>query len=209
MEDTKCKKCRSAGTKLFLKGERCFSQKCAMLRKPYSPGPKSKKRKRATSEYGKELKEKQKLKEWYNLRERQFRKYVKEALSHRGKTEDVASSLIKNLESRLDNVIFRLGFAVSRDQARQLVSHNHFLINGKPVNIPSYRLRKNDTIKVKPSSSKKNLFQSLVPKLKKQKLPSWLSLDVENFEGKIVAEPIFEEAAPPVEISAIFEFYSR
>jgi small subunit ribosomal protein S4 len=209
MADTKCKKCRSAGMKLFLRGDRCFSQKCAMVRKPYAPGQKRKKRHGAISEYGKELKEKQKLKAWYNLRERQFKKYVTEALSHRQKADDVASLLIKNLESRLDNVIFRLGLAASRDQARQLVSHNHFLVNAKSVNIPSYRLKMNDIIQVKSQSIKKIAFQSLVPKLKKQKLPGWLSFNFENFEGKVISEPSFEEAAPPVEIAAIFEFYSR
>lgn len=209
MEDSKCKNCRRVGTKLFLRGERCFSPKCAMVKKPYSPGLKRKKRARALSEYGKELKEKQKLKKWYNLRERQFRRYVEKASSHRGGTDDVGSFLIKILESRLDNVIFRLGIAVSRDQARQLVSHGHFLVNEKPVNIPSYQLKKGDIVKLKPKNLKKTAFQNLSVKLKKQKVPSWLTLNVENLEGKIIADPSFEEAAPPVEISAIFEFYSR
>ena len=211
MINLKCKKCRRLGTKLFLKGEHCFSQKCSMIRKPYSPGQKKKRKRRmiTLSEYGKELREKQKLKEWYNLRERQFRKYVKEVLGHRGKAEDAADLLIKILESRLDNVIFRLGLAVSRAQARELVSHKHFLVNAKPVNIPSYQSKKNDIIKVKPKSLKKAAFQNLSATLKKQKLPSWLVLNIENLEGKVTGEPSYEEVAPPVEISAIFEFYSR
>lgn len=209
MEGSKCKICRRAGIKLFLRGERCFSPKCAMVKKPYAPGQKRKKRARAISEYGKELKEKQRLKEWYNLRERQFRKYVKDALRKKGKAEDTADLLIKSLESRLDNVVFRLGFASSRAQARQLVSHSHFLINGKPVNIPSYQVKKNDIIKLKPKSSKKNAFQNISAKLKKQKMSNWLNLDAEKFEGKVTGSPSFKEAAPPVEISSIFEFYSR
>lgn len=209
MINSKCKICRRLGTKLFLKGEHCFSQKCPMVRKPYSPGKKGKRRVGALSEYGKELREKQKLKKWYNLREKQFRKYVNEALGHRGKVEDAASLLIKTLESRLDNVIFRLGIASSRAQARQLVSHSHFLVNGRAVNIPSHHLKKGDIIKIKPKSLKKTTFQNLSTRLKKQKIPSWLALSTENLEGKVIGEPSLEEVASPVEISAIFEFYSR
>jgi small subunit ribosomal protein S4 len=209
MQDEKCKICRRLGVKLFLKGERCLSSKCPMVKRPYPPGKKGKRRASPLSEYGKELREKQKLKNWYNLKEAQFRKYVKEALLSRGKTEDASSILVKNLESRLDNVIFRLGIASSRIQARQLVSHGHFLVNGRSVNFPSYRVRKGDVVKIKPQSLKKNVFQSLSLKLKKQKTPSWLMIDVKNLEGKITGAPSFEEAAPPVEISAIFEHYSR
>ena len=209
MIDSKCKKCRRLGTKLFLKGEHCFSQKCPMVRKPYSPGKKGKRRPRALSEYGKELREKQKLKEWYNLKERQFQKHIREVLSYRRKSEDAASLLIKILETRLDNVIFRLGIASSRPQARQLVSHGHFSVNDKPINIPSYHLKKGDIVKVKPKSLKKTAFQNLAARLKKQKVPAWLSLDAEKAEGKMINEPSFEEVAPPVEISVIFEYYSR
>lgn len=195
--------------KLFLKGEKCFSPKCPMITKPYNPGNKGKRRTRPLSEYGKELREKQKLKNWYNLRERQFSKYVREALGARGKVEDTASFLIEILEGRLDNVVFRLGFALSRDSARQMVSHRHFLVNGRPVNIPSYRVKKGDVVKLRPSSVEKNLFKSVKVILKKYTPPSWLKLNVEALEGEVTGKPNFEEASPPAEISSIFEFYSR
>ena len=209
MEKSKCKICRRLGIKLFLRGERCLSQKCAMIRKPYLPGPKSKKRRKAFSEYGKELKEKQKLKNWYCLGEKQFRNYVKETLKARDKVADAGTSLIKILESRLDNVIFRLGFASSRKAARQMVSHRHFMINGKSINISSYLVKKGDEIKVKPTSIKKPIFQKLGPSLKKHNPPSWLKLDVQKMEGKVLDYPNLEEAVPPAEILTIFEFYSK
>jgi small subunit ribosomal protein S4 len=208
MQDSKCKICRRLGVKLFLKGEKCLSPKCPMVKKPYPPGQKRKRRVRALSEYGKELREKQKLKNWYNLKEGQFRKYVEKALGLR-KKEDSATLLIKTLESRLDNVVFRLGFSPSRTQARQLISHRHFLVNSRLINIPSYQVKKGDKISIKPSSRKKNIFQNLLTSLKKHKTSSWLELSPEKLEGKVIGEPTLEEAVPPVEISAIFEYYSR
>jgi len=209
MENAKCKICRRLGVKLFLKGDRCFSPKCSMVRKAYPPGKKGKRRVKALSEYGKELREKQKLKNWYNLKERQFRKYVKEVLEKRGRVKDTAASLVKTLESRLDNVVFRLGFADSRVQAKQLVSHGHFLVNGKSIDTPSCQLKKGDVVSLKSQKIKKTIFQNLKNLLKKHKTPSWLELDIEKLEGKVIGEPTIEEVAPPVEISAIFEFYSR
>jgi small subunit ribosomal protein S4 len=209
MSNAKCKICRRAGVKLFLRGEKCLSPKCPMVRKAYAPGQRRKRPTRGFSEYAKELKEKQKLKNWYNLREEQLRRYITQALRARGKVEDTASFLIQILEKRLDNVIFRLGFAPSRDAARQMVSHGHFLVNGRTIDVPSYSVKKEDKITVKPSSAKKNLFKNIAQILKKQKAPSWLELDAKNLEAKVVGEPKFEEAAPPAEISAIFEFYSR
>jgi len=209
MENTKCKICRRLGAKLFLKGERCLSPKCSMIKRPYPPGQKRKRRTSPLSEYGKELREKQKLKNWYNLRESQFQKYVEAVLRSRQKTEEPINLLIELLERRLDNVVFRLGFASSRTQARQLISHSHFLVNGKPINISSYYVKKDDVITFKPQKLKKNIFQNLSLKLKKQKAPSWLKLNIENLEGKVIAQPSFAEAVPPVEISAIFEYYSR
>ncbi len=162
------------------------------------------------SEYGKELKEKQKLKDLYNLREVQFRNYVKEILASRAKErKDAASLLVKKLENRFDNVIFRLGFATSRLGARQLVSHGHFLVNERPVNIPSYQVKKGDAVKIAPKSSKKNFFQNISARFKKHKTPSWMELDIKNLEGKIIGEPSVEETALPIEMSAIFEYYSR
>lgn len=209
MINSKCKICRRLRVKLFLKGEKCLSPKCPIVKRNYPPGQKGKRRPSHLSEYGKLLREKQKLKNWYNLKERQFKNYVKEILERRGKIEDASNSLIKILESRLDNVVFRLGFAISRAQARQLVSHDHFLVNGKSINAPSYLVKKRDLISIKPQKIKKAIFQNLKNLLKKHKTPSWLELNVEKLEGKVVGEPSLEEAAPPVEISAIFEFYSR
>jgi small subunit ribosomal protein S4 len=213
MKDAKCKICRRAGRKLFLKGEKCFSPKCPMIKKAYPPGAIKKRRGRPLSEYGKELREKQKLRKWYGLAEKQFSKYVKEVLdrihSASSLTENPAETLIRRLETRLDNVVFRLGFAVNRAQARQMVSHRHFLVNGKPVNIPSFNLKKGDKISVRASSQKKEAFQKLSASLKKYQAPSWLDLDKGKAEGAVIALPTLEEVAPPAEISSIFEFYSR
>jgi len=209
MQDSKCKICRRLGVKLFLKGDRCLSPKCPMVKRPYPPGEKGKKRTRPLSEYGKELREKQKLRYWYNLNERQFRKYVKEVLEKRGKVEDAGALLIRKLESRLDNVVFRMGFVSSRVQARQVVSHGHFLVNGKKVNIPAYQVKRGDKITLHSRSSKKTIFRNLPTTLKKHKPPSWVELNIEKLEGKIISQPNLEEAIPPAEISTIFEFYSR
>jgi len=209
VKEAKCRICRRLGVKLFLRGEKCLSPKCPMVKRPYPPGLPGKRRKSPPSEYKKELIEKQKLRYWYGLSDRQLKKYVKEVLEKRGKVEDVSTLLIQNLEKRLDNVVYRLGFAVSRDQARQLVSHKFFLVNGKPVNIPSFSLKVGDTVSLKPQKLKKVIFKDLKERLKKHQVPSWLSLDPEKFEGKVISEPKVEEVAPPVEVSAVFEFYSR
>jgi small subunit ribosomal protein S4 len=208
MEDS-CKNCRRYGVKLFLKGDRCFSPKCAFTRRSYAPGPKAKRRLGQLSEYGKELMEKQKLKRWYNLSERQFGNYVNKVLTKRGKSVNTAEDLIVSLESRLDNVAFRLGFAPSRSQAQQMVSHGLFMINGKAINTPSHRMDKEDTIAPRPQKIKKILFQNIKNSIKNYKQPAWLQLDKEKLEGKIIGVPTLEEAAPPAEISSIFEFYSR
>ena len=168
-----------------------------------------KKRPRPLSEYGKELKEKQKLKKLYNLREAQFRKYVKEVLRKRRMVEDPTTLLVKRLENRLDNVVFRLGFAKTRVQARQLVNHGHFSVNDAKVNIPSYQIKKDDKITILPKKLQKKIFQNLSTTLKKHEPPSWLELDKEKLKGKVVGEPSVEEASLPIEIPAIFEFYSR
>lgn len=197
------------GVKLFLKGERCLSVKCAVIRKPYPPGQKKKRRARALSEYGQELREKQKMKNWYNLRERQFKNYVIKVLSSRGKVEDPSSLLVKLLESRLDNVVFKLGFSSSRSLAKQMVSHGHFLVNGKPINVPSYLVKKGDKITLKPVSAKKKVFQNISAILKKHKTPAWLEINADKLEGKVLREPGPEDFVPPAEISSIFEFYSK
>jgi len=208
-QNNKCKSCRRLGIKLFLKGERCLSQKCAMIKRPYPPGQKRKRKSLSLSEYNKELRERQKLKKWYNLNEAQLRKYLKEVLKKHQKKEDPVLLFIECLESRLDNVILKLGFASSRNQARQLISHNYFLVNKKPVNIPSFQVKKGDVISLKTQKLKKTIFQDLLVKLKKQKIPSWLKLNFEKLEAEVINKPSFEEASPPVEISSIFEYYLK
>jgi small subunit ribosomal protein S4 len=161
------------------------------------------------SEYGKELAEKQKLQKYYGLREKQFGHYVKGILDRRGKVEDATLLLIRQLESRLDNVVFRLGFAKSRVEARQLVSHSHFLVNGKSVNIPSFQVKKDMVILVKPSKNQKIIFKNLSAAWKNYNPPSWLKLDKEKMEGTILSQPSAADAGSTVDITAIFEFYSR
>ena len=180
-----------------------------MVKRAYAPGPQKKRSGGTPSEYKKSLYEKQTLKKWYGLSERQFKKYVQETLEKMGKVENVSNELIKKLESRLDNTIFRLGFANSRIQARQLVSHGFFKVNGKPVNIPSYKVKKGDIIAVKESKRKKNFFNQMPDQLKRKETPAWLSFDKAKFEAKATGEPNLDEVKPPAEISLIFEFYSR
>ncbi len=204
----KCKICRRAGAKLFLKGTRCSGQKCAMVRRPMAPGKKGKRRTRSLSEFGRELREKQRMKAWYNLREQQFKNYVKGILSKKGDC-DLPLELMSVLENRLDNVVFRLGFAPSRVAARQMVGHKNFLVNGKPVNLPSRQVKKGDVIAVAPRKTKKPYFSQLQQTLKTHKAPAWLELDSAKMEGKRVGDVTLEEAAPPAEIGSVFEFYAR
>jgi small subunit ribosomal protein S4 len=209
MPVSKCKICRRQGAKLFLKGEKCLSVKCPMVKKPYAPGPRKKKRPRPLSEYGKQLREKQKLRNWYNLREKKFRQYVMDTLKARGKVADSSVYLIKLLESRLDNIVFRLGFAISRSAAKKVISHKHVLINGKPMNISSHQVKKGDIVSLKEKAKIKAGFKDLPTLLKKYTPPIWLQLNAEKLEGKIVGDPKLEEAAPPADLLAIFEFYSK
>ena len=210
MKQNPCKICRRAGQKLFLKGERCSSPKCAIIKRPYPPGLAKKRRRRGSfSEYAKELKEKQKLKKYYGLSEKQFANHVKGILHKRGQVEDATLLLVDKLERRLDNVVFRLGLAKSRREGRQLVSHSHFLVNGKPNNIPSYSLKKDDLISLKETKKKKMIFSLLSTTLKNYNPPSWLKLDKSKIEGKVVGDPIIEDVSATVDIPSIFEFYSR
>ncbi len=168
-----------------------------------------KKRSGAVSEYKKSLVEKQTLKRLYGLSEKQFKKYVLEALDKMGRIENVSDELIKHLEKRLDNVVFRLGLAKTRAMSRQMVNHAYFMINGKPVNIPSYQVKKGDVIALKETKKKKPIFKDLQAELKKVQTHAWLNLNKEKVEAKAVGEPSLAEVNPPVEISLIFEFYSR
>jgi len=180
-----------------------------MVRRAFAPGPQKKRRGGAPSEYKKSLVEKQTLKKQYGLSEKQFKRYVLETLGKMGKVDDVSAELIRRLEKRLDNVIFRLGFAKTRAGARQLVSHGFFKINGKSVNIPSYNVEKNDVVALKENKKSKGVFKELAAELKRKEVPVWLSLNKDKLEAKTTGEPTLEEVKPPAEISLIFEFYSR
>ena len=191
MLENKCKKCRRAVEKLFLKGERCFTPKCAVARKPYVPGPATKSgktRRVSTTEYGIKLREKQKIKFSYGLRTRQFDNYTKEAESKAG-GGNVVSALYSFLESRLDNVVFRMGLADSRSVARQIVTHGHVMVNGRRVDIPSYRVSFGNKISVRPQSSVKAVFKDIDVKMKKHSPPVWLKLDKVKKEGEIIGTP--------------------
>jgi len=162
------------------------------------------------SEYNKELREKQKLRSWYNLKEHQFKKYIQEVLTKRGKTVNFSLELIKKLEKRFDNVIFRMNLAKSRKGARQLISHSYFLVNDRGVNVPSFEVKKGDIISLRNGKKGKNLFKDfLTSSQQKVKIPSWLQFNVKKMEGKIIAEPSLEEMLPPAEILSVFEFYSK
>ena len=191
MMQDKCKKCRRVGEKLFLKGERCFGPKCAIARKPYVPGPatKSGKTRRASStEYGIKLRERQKIKFSYGLRTRQFDNYTQEAENKAG-GGNVMAALYSFLESRLDNVVFRMGLADSRSVARQIVTHGHVMVNGRRVDIPSYRVSVGNKISVRPQSSVKAVFKDIDAKMKKHSAPVWLKLDKAKKEGEIIGMP--------------------
>ena len=197
------KKERALGEKLFLKGERCLSPKCAMVRRPYRPGVHGKDRRRPISEFGQQLQEKQKIKLSYGLKETQFKHLVKEALKKKGSNINL---ILEKLERRLDNVIFRLGFSVSRSIARQMVSHNHILVNGRIVNIPSYGVKIGDIISIKPASKNLPLFKELSAQIKKYEPLPWLTLDKEKLEGKIIALP--SNIQTPFNINLVVEYYS-
>ncbi len=202
--DPKCKQCRREGRKLFLKGERCFSPKCAMIRKAYPPGQHGQTRRRGFSEYGIQLREKQKVRRIYGLMEKQFRKYFDQASRMKGEAGSVFISL---LERRLDNVVYRLGFASSRNLARQLVSHGHFLVNGKKIDIPSYSVKEGDIISIK--NKKILVFSELENTLKNYQFPAWLFMDLKKMEGKMLSIPTRQEIDLAADTQLIVEYYSR
>lgn len=205
--DPKCKQCRRIGEKLFLKGERCSTPKCAIIRRNYPPGVHGPNRRRGkVSNYGLQLKEKQKAKKEYNLLEKQFKLTFEKSKKQTG---DTGENFFKLLETRFDNIIYRLGFAVSRGQARELISHGHFLINDKKVNIPSCILKTGNTIKIKEKSKKSKQFNILTEKLKKIEVPSWLSLDSKELAGKVLHTPAMEEIKTTINAQIIVEYYSR
>ena len=198
-----CKLCRREGMKLFLKGDRCYTDKCAFVKRSYAPGQHGANRKKV-SEYGMQLREKQKVKRIYGVLETQFRNTYERAEKIKGVTGE---NLLKLLEMRLDNVVFRLGFASSRVEARQLVNHGHFLVNGKKVDIASYKVSVNDVISVREKSRASEKFKTFVENPKA--LPQWLTANLENFEGKVVAEPSREDIDVPVNETLIVELYSK
>ncbi len=201
--DANCRLCRREGQKLFLKGDRCYSSKCAIDRRNYAPGQHGQGRSKI-SDYGLQLREKQKTKRFYGLQETQFRNLFDKAARRPGITGE---NLLILLETRLDNVVFRLGFASSRKEARQLVSHGHFIVNGRKVNIPSYTVKAGDVIKVKEKSTNSPKFKEV--KEMTITVPSWMTVDVEKLEGKILSVPTRGEIDTPVEEHLIVELYSK
>lgn len=201
--DADCRLCRREGTKLFLKGDRCLSKKCAMERRPVVPGQHGQGRKK-TSEYAKQLREKQKVKRAYGILEKQMHMYYEEAERQKGITGENMLSL---LERRLDNVVYRMGIGRSRAEARQIVNHGHICVNGKNVNIPSYQVKKGDAISVKETKRSKDMFKAL--KEVKIVLPAWLEFDASKLEGRVVELPKREDIDLTIEEHLIVELYSR
>jgi small subunit ribosomal protein S4 len=199
-----CRQCRREGQKLFLKGERCYSSKCALEKRAYAPGQHGQGRKGKQSNYGLQLREKQKAKRFYGLLETQFRNYFDKASKIKGVTGE---TLLALLETRLDNVVFRMGFASSRKEARQLVNHNHFMVNGKKVNIPSFQVQPGDVIKVKEKSTSSPKFKEIRDMA--ISTPPWITVDTEKLEGKVIAIPRRDEIDTPVAEHLIVELYSK
>jgi small subunit ribosomal protein S4 len=199
-----CRLCRRDGVKLFLKGERCYTSKCAIERRKYPPGQHGQKQ-RKLAEYGQQLREKQKLKRIYRVLEGQFQNYFKEATRRKGVTGE---TLLQLLEARLDNVVYRLGFAFSRRQARQLVNHGHFRVNGRRVNIPSYLTRPGDVITVA-EGSRKGAIEEAARTAGGRRTPTWLSVDLANYSGQVVSVPTRDQIDTQVEEALVVEFYSR
>jgi small subunit ribosomal protein S4 len=191
--------------KLFLKGERCYTSKCAIERRKYPPGQHGQ-RQRKLAEYGVQLREKQKLKRIYRVLERQFRSYFKEAVRRKGVTGEI---LIQLLELRLDNVCYRLGFGLSRRQARQLVNHAHFQVNGKKVNIPSYQVRPGDVVSVRESSRTAGAIVESLAATGGRRVPIWLTLDEAAMSGRVLTVPTRDQVDTQVNEALIVEFYSR
>lgn len=206
LTEAKCRKCRRIGDKLFLRGERCFSAKCALTRRAVSSGKKGKGRRGGMSEFGRQLSEKQRVKMAYGVLERQFKNYFEKAQGEKG---DTRQNLIELLENRLDNVVFRLGWAKSRAAARQLVNHGHILVNGKKLDIPSYQVKVNDRISPKEKIKKSKLIEEIIPSLKKRELPGWLGMDPETMEAKVSGRPSIDDLGDLSSVGLIVEFYSR
>jgi len=200
-----CRLCRSEGLKLFLKGDRCYSDKCAFERKGYVPGEHGQLRRKRT-DYGVQLREKQKLKRMYGLLEKQFRGYFEKADRQKGIT---GTNLLIFLERRLDNMVYRLGLATSRNEARQLIKHNHFLVNGKKMNIPSYIVKVGEEIQVKEKSRNVGRIIEAIETVARRGIPEWLELDKDNFTGVVKRFPTREELTMPMQEQLVVELYSK
>lgn len=201
-----CRLCRRENLKLFLKGDRCYSDKCAFERRPYAPGQHGQRRGGKVSDYQMQLREKQKVKRIYGVLENQFRKYYSNAERQKGIT---GTNLLLFLECRLDNIIYRMGFASSRNQARQLVRQNHFLVNGKKVDIPSIQVSKGDYVEVKEKSRKIKVILDSLETVVRRGIPSWIDLDKDKYRGTLTAIPNREDLTMPMQEQLIVELYSK
>jgi small subunit ribosomal protein S4 len=200
-----CRLCRREGTKLFLKGDRCYTEKCGVERRAYPPGQHGQNRGRV-SDYGLQLREKQKVKRMYGLQEAQFRLAMDAASRMRGRTGE---NLLALLERRLDNVVFRLGFATSRAEARQLVTHGHFLVDGRKVDVASFRVKTGSRVRLREKSRQIARIAEALEALERRSVPGWLELDKEAFEGVVKASPTREDITMPIQEQLIVELYSR
>jgi small subunit ribosomal protein S4 len=204
--DAKCRQCRREGEKLFLKGEKCFTDKCAVERRAYPPGQHGQKKNQRVSDYGGQLREKQKLRRVYGVLERQFRLTYHAAAVHRGITGE---SLLQILESRLDNVSYRMGFGASRAEARQVVRHNGILVNGKRVNIPSYQVRPGDVVEVADKSKAQLRVKAAVEAAEQRGFPEWIEVDAKALKGTFKAKPQRSELPATINEHLVVELYSK
>jgi len=200
-----CRLCRREGAKLYLKGSRCYTKKCAFERRPSPPGQHGVRR-RMVGDYGLQLREKQKMRRVYGVLERQFRNYYREA---EGTTGVTGEALLQRLETRLDNVVFRLGFAASRAQARQLVAHGHFAVNGTPTNVPSYAMKPGDRVEVRENRRGREAFKTVKETLKAHQAPEWLSLDAAKLAGSVSSIPRRDQMPLDLSEQLVVEYYSR
>ncbi len=204
--DAKCRQCRREGEKLFLKGEKCFTDKCAIERRSYAPGQHGQKSGARLSDYGKQLREKQKIRRIYGLLERQFHKVYVEAARSKGVTGE---RLLQLLETRLDTVVYRMGFGASRTESRQIVRHNGILVNGKRVNIPSYQVRPGDTIEVTQQAKEQLRIKGASEAAESRGLPDWLEVDAKGLKGKLKALPARSELPSTINENMVIELYSK
>jgi small subunit ribosomal protein S4 len=203
--DSKCRQCRREGGKLFLKGEKCFTEKCPVDKRAYPPGQHGQQRSRL-SDYGKQLREKQKLRRIYGVLERQFESYYKEAARHKGSTGE---DLLQMLESRLDNVVYRMGFGISRSEARQLVRHNAVLVNSKRVNIPSYQVKPNNVIEIASPAREQLRIKASLEAAGQRGIPEWLDVDVKAMKGTFKTVPERNELPAEINESLVVALYSK